>query len=371
MNTKRDYYEVLRINRGASSDEIRRAYRNLAKEFHPDVNKSPEAEAKFKEINEAYAVLSDKERKAAYDRYGHAGLEGMPIDFNFDFPFSDLFEEFFGFGMGSRRRRSTPRRGADLRYDVRLEFEEAIFGLDKEIEFERLELCSVCDGSGAEPGTTPVRCTTCNGTGEVRQSRQTFLGSLVNVSTCPTCGGRGETITTPCHNCGGSGQERKKVQKVVPIPAGVDEGTQIRLAGEGEPGTNGGPKGDLYIVIHVKHHRYFRRRNNDILLDLAINVAQATLGAEVLVPTVDGDEKIKIQAGSQPGKMIRLKGKGVPYLRRNGRGDQLVILSVEVPRSLTSEQRELFEKLADTMGTEALPQEMSLMDRLKELLGGL
>jgi molecular chaperone DnaJ len=371
MTDKRDYYEVLGINRGASPDEIRRAYRNLAKEFHPDVNKSPEAEGKFKEINEAYAVLSDQERRAAYDRYGHAGLKGMPIDFNFDFPFSDLFEEFFGFGMGGRRRRHTPRRGTDLRYDVRLEFEEAVFGLDKEIEFERLEVCSVCDGSGAEPGTTPIRCSTCNGTGEVRQARQTFLGSLVNVSTCPTCGGRGETITTPCQNCKGNGLEQKRIQKVVPIPAGVDEGTQIRLAGEGEPGINGGPKGDLYIVIHVKSHRYFRRRNNDILLDLAINVAQATLGAEVNVPTVDGDEKIKIQPGSQPGKMIRLKGKGVPHLRRNGRGDQLVILSVEVPRSITSEQRELFEKLAETMGTEALPQEMSLIDRLKELIGGL
>jgi molecular chaperone DnaJ len=371
MTDKRDYYEVLGINRGASPDDIRRAYRNLAKEFHPDVNKSPEAEGKFKEINEAYAVLSDQERRAAYDRYGHAGLKGMPIDFNFDFPFSDLFEEFFGFGMGGRRRRHTPRRGTDLRYDVRLEFEEAVFGLDKEIEFERLEVCSVCDGSGAEPGTTPIRCSTCNGTGEVRQARQTFLGSLVNVSTCPTCGGRGETITTPCQNCKGNGLEQKRIQKVVPIPAGVDEGTQIRLAGEGEPGINGGPKGDLYIVIHVKSHRYFRRRNNDILLDLAINVAQATLGAEVNVPTVDGDEKIKIQPGSQPGKMIRLKGKGVPHLRRNGRGDQLVILSVEVPRSITSEQRELFEKLAETMGTEALPQEMSLIDRLKELIGGL
>jgi molecular chaperone DnaJ len=370
MASKRDYYEVLGINRGASNDEVRRAFRSLAKEYHPDVNKSPDAEAKFKEINEAYAVLSDSERRAAYDRYGHAGLEGMPIDFNFDFPFSDLFSEFFGFGMGTRRQARTPRRGADLRYDITLEFEEAVFGLDKEIEFQRLETCSVCNGSGAEPGTSPVRCSTCKGTGEVRQARQTFLGSLVNVSTCPTCGGRGETISTPCDHCNGRGQERKKVQKIVPIPAGVDEGTQIRLAGEGEPGINNGPTGDLYIVIHVKPHRYFRRRNNDILLDLSINVAQATLGAEVTVPTVDGEEKLKIQPGSQPGKMIRMKGKGVPHLRRNGRGDQLVILSVEIPRSLSSEQREIFEQLAQTMGTEALPQEMSLIDRLKELLGG-
>jgi molecular chaperone DnaJ len=371
MAEKRDYYEVLGINRGASSDEIRRAFRNLAKEFHPDVNKSPDAEANFKEINEAYAVLSDDDRRAAYDRYGHAGLEGMPIDFNFDFPFSDLFSEFFGFGMGSQRRRRTPRRGADLRYDIALDFEEAVFGFDKEIEFQRLEICSVCDGSRAEPGTSPVRCETCNGSGEVRQARQTFLGSLVNVSTCPTCGGLGETITTPCHQCNGRGQERKLVQRLVTIPAGVDEGTQIRLGGEGEPGPNNGPKGDLYIVIHVKPHRYFRRRNDDILLDLAVNVAQATLGAEVHVPTVDGEEKLRISPGSQPGKMIRMKGKGVPRLRRNGRGDQLVILSVEIPRSLTSEQKELFEELSKTMGTEALPQEMSLVDKLKELLGGI
>ena len=370
MADKRDYYEVLRIERGASSDEIRGAFRNLAKELHPDVNKSPDAESKFKEINEAYAVLSDEDRRATYDRYGHAGLEGMPIDFNFDFPFSDLFSEFFSFGMGSQRRRNSPRRGADLRYDIALEFEEAVFGLDKELEFQRLEICSVCNGSRAEPGTSPIRCSTCNGSGEVRQARQTFLGSLVNVSTCPTCGGLGETISSPCHQCGGKGQERKVVQKRVSVPAGVDEGTQIRLAGEGEPGFNNGPKGDLYIVIHVKPHRYFRRRNNDILLDLAINVAQATLGAEVSVPTVDGDEQLKILAGSQPGIMLRMKGKGVPRLRRNGRGDQLVILSVEIPRSLTSDQRELFKQLSETMGTEALPQEMSLVDKLKDLFGG-
>jgi molecular chaperone DnaJ len=257
-----------------------------------------------------------------------------------------------------------------LRYDVALEFKEAVFGLNKEIEFQRMEICSVCHGSRAEPGTSPIRCSTCNGAGEVRQARQTFLGSLVNVSTCPTCGGLGETISTPCHQCNGRGQERKVIQRSVSIPAGVDEGTQIRLGGEGEPGTNNGPKGDLYIVVHVKPHRYFRRRNNDILLDLAINIAQATLGAEVTVPTVDGDEKLKIQSGSQPGKMIRMKGKGVPRLRRNGRGDQLVILSVEIPRSLTSAQKDLFEQLSKTMGTEVLPQEMSLVDKLKEFLGG-
>lgn len=372
MANKRDYYEILGVESNASADDLRRAFRQLAKKYHPDVSKEADAEANFKEINEAYAVLSDPERRAAYDRYGHAGLEGMRIDFDFDFPFSDLFEEFFGFGMGTRRRRqNTPRRGADLRYDIQLEFEEAIFGVDRQIEFERLELCSACGGSGAEPGTSPIRCNTCNGTGEVRQARQTFLGSMVNVSACPNCNGRGETISTPCRQCQGRGQERKKVQRTVPIPPGVDEGTQIRLAGEGEPGANRGPHGDLYLFIHVKAHRYFRRRNDNILLDLAINVAQATLGAEIKVPTVDGDETIRVQPGSQPGKTIRLRGKGVPHLRRNGRGDQIIVLSVEIPISLTSEQKALFEKLAETMGTEAHPQELSLIDRLKELLGGL
>lgn len=369
MAKKRDYYEILGIGREASAEEIRRAFRNLAKKLHPDVNKEADGEAKFKEINEAYAILSDEDRRAAYDRYGHAGLEGMPLDF--DFSFGDVFEGLFGFGMGGRRRRRAPRRGSDLRYDVTLEFKEAIFGIEREIEFSRTDTCNVCDGSGAEPGTSPVRCTTCNGAGEIRQARQTFLGSMVNVTTCPTCAGRGETLATPCHNCNGRGRERIKVERTVSIPAGVDESTQIRLSGEGEPGSFGGPRGDLYIVIQIKKHRYFRRRNNDVILDLAINIAQATLGAEVQVPTVDGEETIRIQPGSQPGKMIRLRGKGAPHLRRNGRGDQLIILSVEIPRQIDATQRELFEKLSETMGTEVHPQELSLIDRLKDLLGGL
>lgn len=369
MAEKRDYYEVLGVARGASGDEIRSAYRSKAKQLHPDVNKDPEAEERFKEINEAYAVLSDPERKAAYDRFGHAGLKG--VDFDFDFGFGDIFEEFFGFGMGGRRRRNGPRRGADLRYDLKLSFEEAAFGVEKEIEFSRLEVCSRCNGSGAEPGTSPIRCKTCNGSGEVRQVRQTFLGSMVNVSACPTCGGRGETIATPCKTCNGRGLERKTVKRVIPIPAGVDTGTQIRLAGEGEPGANRGPKGDLYVVTHVKPHRYFRRKKDDVLLDLAINIAQATLGAEVMVPTLDGEEKVTIPPGTQPGKVIRLRGKGIPHLRRNGRGDQLIILNVEIPRSLNREQRELMESLADSLGTEVKPQERSLLDALKDLFGGL
>lgn len=369
MPTKRDYYEVLGVGRGATSDDLRRAYRRLAKEYHPDVNKDGGAEEHFKEINEAYAVLSDEERRAAYDRFGHAGVQGIPTDFGFGF--SDIFEEFFGFGPGTRRGRRTPRRGADLRYDLTLDFEQAVFGVEKEIEFSRQEECSRCHGSGAEPGTTPVRCSTCQGSGEVRQVRQTFLGSLVNVGTCPTCGGTGETIASPCKTCSGRGVERKTIRKTIPIPAGVDEGTQVRMAAEGEPGVNGGPRGKLVVVIHVRPHKYFRRRGDDILLDVGINVAQAALGARIQVPTVDGEETVTVPAGTQPGKIVRLKGKGVPHVNHSGRGDQMVILSVEVPRDLTAEQRELLEKLAVTLGTEVTPHERGFLDRLRELIEGL
>ncbi|HMK07406.1 MAG TPA: molecular chaperone DnaJ [Anaerolineales bacterium] len=368
MPAKRDYYEVLEVGRGASPEELRRAYRRLAKQHHPDVNKDHGSEERFKEINEAYAVLSDEERRASYDRFGHAGVQGLPTDFSFGF--ADIFEEFFGFGAGSRRNRRSPRRGADLRYDLTLDFLEAVAGVEKTIEFSRQEVCPACHGSGAEPGTTPVRCATCNGAGEVRQVRQTFLGSMVNVSTCPACGGAGETIATACRACGGRGQVRRTVQRIVPIPAGVDEGTQVRLAGEGEPGVHGGPHGNLYIVVHVRAHAYFRRRGDDVLLDVGVNVAQATLGGRITVPTVDGEETLTVPAGTQPGKVMRLKAKGIPHLQRGGRGDQLVVISVEIPRSLSPEQRELFEKLGASLGNGVVPQERGFLDRLKDLLGG-
>lgn len=368
MTEKRDFYEALGVGRNASPDDLRRAYRQLAKQYHPDVNRDPGAEDRFKEINEAYAVLSDEQRRAAYDRFGHAGLKGMPTDF--DFGFGDVFEEFFGFGMGGRRRRSAPRRGADLRYDLRLEFPEAIFGVEKEIGFARRDICSRCRGSGAEPGTTPVRCPTCDGSGDVRQVRQTFLGSMVNVTTCPNCGGRGEVVGSPCRVCRGSGIEEQELTRRISIPPGVDDGNQVRMTGEGEPGPNNGPRGDLYVVVQVKPHQYFRRRKDEIFLDLSINIAQSALGAEITVPTLDGEEKLRIPAGTQPGKVFRIKGKGVPHLRSNGRGDQLVIVSVEIPKSLSAEQKELFERLAQTLGTEVKPQERSLLDDLKDLLSG-
>ena len=371
----RDYYEILGVPKNASPDDLKTAFRKLARQYHPDVNKEPGAEEKFKELNEAYAVLSDADKRAAYDRYGKEGLSGMGgmPDFN-TVDFSDLFEELFGFGgfgggTGTRRR-NAPRRGADLQQAIALTFEEAVFGIDKEVEFQREEVCSTCRGTGAEPGTNSAKCANCGGRGEVRQVRQTFLGSMVQVTTCPNCNGTGETISSPCRTCRGRKLERKTVRKTVSVPAGVDNGTQIRLAGEGQPGENGGPNGNLYLEIQVRPHKFFRRRQDDILLNISVNVAQATLGAEVEVPTLDGPTKINIPAGTQPGKVFTVRNKGVPHLRATGRGDQIVMVDVDIPSKLTVEQRKLFEQLANTLGSEIRTQEKSFLDRLKEVLGG-
>jgi len=372
--SNRDYYEILGVNRGASGDEIKNAFRKLARQYHPDVNKEADAEEKFKEVNEAYGVLSDTEKRARYDRFGKEGLGGMGSggfhDYTVDF--GDIFEDLFGgfgFSTGGRRSRRS-RRGRDLQMQVTLNFEEAVFGVEKEIEFTRDDVCSRCSGNGAEPGTSPVKCTTCNGQGEVRQVRQTILGQMVQSGICPACSGRGETVSSPCTTCRGNGLERKKIKKTVSIPAGVDAGTQIRLTGEGAPGENGGPQGSLYLILDVKPHQFFKRRDNDILLNLDINVPQAVLGAEIEVPTLDGDEKLKIPAGTQPGKVFTMRGKGVPFLRRKDRGNQLVIVNVAVPTKLTKEQKELFEKLAESLGTTVKPQEKGFLDWLNEALGG-
>ena len=372
--SNRDYYEILGIPRNASLDEIKAAFRKLARLYHPDVSKEADAEERFKEINEAYGVLSDPQKRARYDQFGRAGLGemgGMPDYASMDF--SDIFEEIlggFGFGGGGGRIRNRPHRGRDLQVHSELSFEEAIFGVEKTIEITRDETCETCHGSGAEPGTTPQRCSTCGGRGEVRQVRQTIFGSMMQSGPCPTCGGRGEIISAPCHTCHGRGLERKTVKKSVGIPAGVDNDTQIRLAGEGEPGTFGGPQGNLYISLTVKPHKFFQRRENNILLNVDINVAQAVLGAEVEVPTVDGKENLKIPAGTQPGKVFTLKARGVPYLRRSGRGDQLVIVNVDIPTKLTKEQRQLFEQLAATLGTNVKPKDKGFLDWLNEALGG-
>ncbi len=371
--TKRDYYEVLGVPRNASSDEIKKAFRRLAREYHPDVNKSPDAENKFKEINEAYEVLSDDQRRAAYDRYGHAGAQGGfgTEGFGGFSDINDIFSEFFGgFARAGTQARRGPRRGADLRYDLKIDFLEAVFGTEKEIEVIRNDVCPRCNGSGAELGTSPTRCRTCNGTGEVRRVQQSILGSFVNVATCPTCNGTGEVITTPCRQCGGRKQVRVTRTLVVNIPPGVDTGTQIRLNGEGEPGVNGGPPGNLYVVINVAPHPFFRRKDEDIIVEVSINVAQAALGDEIEVPTVDGREKLVIPAGTQSGSVFRIKGKGVPHLRRNTRGDQIVLVTVQVPQSLTAEQKRLFLELSKTLGREVVPQqEKGFFDKLKDAFG--
>ena len=373
MAEKRDYYEILGIGRDASQDQIKSAFRNLARQYHPDVNPEPDAEEKFKEINEAFAILSDPEKRAAYDRYGHAGVNGngSQWDFsNFD-PF-EIFNQFFGFGGmgGSSRRRNSPRRGEDLITTVTLDFEEAFFGVEKEITITRDEACQVCKGTGSEPGTSTKTCSTCGGHGEVRQVRNTILGSMVQVTTCPNCNGTGKVIEKACHQCHGSGYETRSVQKTIPIPAGVDDGTQMRLTGEGQPGTNGGPRGNLYIKISVHPHKFFRRREYDILLDLNINVSQAALGADIVIPTMEGETTLSIPSGTQSGKVFRLRGKGFSHVHSNSKGDQLVIVAVEIPKRLSKEQRELFEQLAETLDSEVHPQEKSFADKLKEVLGG-
>jgi molecular chaperone DnaJ len=373
MSSKRDYYEVLGISRSATPEEVKKAYRQLARQYHPDVSDASDAEARFKEINEAYEVLSDAEKRAAYDRFGHAGLGGGGLGFDFGGfrdPF-DIFAEVFGGGFGFRTTtRRGPRRGADLRYDLPLTFEEAVFGCEKEVEVTRHEVCPACNGSRAEPGTSPVRCSECNGSGQVRRVQRSILGSFVSVTTCPVCQGDGETIPIPCKECDGEGRVYATRKLSVTIPPGVDHGTQIRLAGEGEMGERGGPAGNLYVVLNVEPHPIFQRRGDDIMIELQVNIAQAALGAEVKVPTLEGEESIPIPTGTQSGKVLKLRNKGVPHLRRDGRGDELVVVRVAIPTKLSREQKRLLKELGETLDSETVWQEKrGFLDELGELLG--
>ncbi len=375
MVAKQDYYEVLGVGRSASDEEIKRAFRRLARQYHPDVNKDPDAETRFKEINEAYEILRDPQKRAAYDRFGHAGVSpngggGGYSDFAGFGGLGDIFEEFFGFGTRAGAARQGPARGADLRAQLVLTFEEAVFGTEKEIEITRLEQCPECNGTGAEPGTQPRRCPECNGRGEIRRVQQTLFGSFVNVTACPRCGGRGEVVGTPCSRC--HGEQRIPVVKrlMVTVPAGVDDGTQVRLAGEGESGVRGGPKGNLYVSLRVQPHRYFRRQENNILLDLNISIVQAALGDKIKVATLDGEESLAIPAGTQTGASFRLRGKGVPFLRHSGRGDQIVTVHVRTPTNLTSQQKKLLRELGESLGFEVTPQESkSFFDKVKDAFG--
>ena len=366
MTTKRDYYEVLGVARSASSDEIRSAYRKLARQYHPDVNKEAGAEASFKEINEAYEVLSNGEKRAAYDRFGHAGAQGSYGGFSGGFgDFGSIFEDLFGMGGQTRQSQRGPRRGADLRVGVTLTFEEAVFGVDREVEVTRLEGCTHCFGSGAETGTGPLRCPQCNGTGEVQRRQQSIFGAILTSTTCSRCNGTGEVITTPCVECQGRKQVQATRRLNVAVPAGVDDGTQIRLAGEGNQGLAGGPAGNLYVALSVQPHAVFQRHDNDIIMELPINIAQAALGAEIEVPTLDGVETLAVPPGTQHGKVLRLKNKGVPHLRRSERrGDQLIAIKVAVPVHLTAKQKKLLEELGETLGTPKLGDERGFFDKL-------
>ncbi len=352
----RDYYETLGVGREATEQEVRRAYRVLAKEHHPDVNGGDErSSVRFKEINEAYEILKDERKRAAYDRYGHAGVKGAGASASgfggFD-DLGDIIEEvFFGGRSRPRTRRAgpVPERGADQRIKVRLSFEEAVFGTKRSADVVRRETCDTCGGNGAAPGTNPSRCSACDGMGQVRRVRQSLLGSIVNVETCAECSGNGVTVTDRCTECIGRGRVQRSRTLDVDVPAGIEKGTQIRLSGEGEHGVHGGPPGDLYIVLDVEPHHTFRRNGVDILLDLRVNPADAALGAEVEVPTLEGDETIPIAAGTQSGDTIRIEERGVPILRGTGRGDLVVTVFVMTPEKLTRQQRDLMEQLRTTL----------------------
>ncbi len=378
----RDYYEILGVNKNAGKDEIKRAFRQLARRYHPDVSEETDAEVKFKEINEAYEVLSDEEKRARYDRFGHAGVNGAGgfggAGQGFA-GFEEIFEEFFNNFGGARTttRRRGPKPGADRRVNITVTFHEAVFGVEKEISFDRLETCERCEGDGSEPGTSKITCPTCHGTGEMRQVQQTFLGSMVRVNACPQCGGKGTIVETPCRNCDGSGRLRQRATLNVKIPPGVRDGLQIQVRNEGDTGEQDAPPGNLYVVISVKEHEYFIRRDNDILLEIPINVVQATLGDKIIVPTVDGDVELSIPSGTQNGKIFRLRGRGFPRLRsdgsNSGRGDQLVHVRVEIPTKLNDEQRIAFEHLAEVMGSEIQPQpnnSKGFMGRVMDFFSG-
>jgi molecular chaperone DnaJ len=332
MSSKRDYYEILRVNRNATEDELKASYRKLALQYHPDRNPGDKAaEEKFKEAAEAYEVLRDPEKRSLYDQFGHQGLEGTGFSGFGGFEdifssFSDIFEDFFGFGT-RRRSRSRAQRGADLRYDLSLAFMEAAFGTETEIEIQKMESCPECHGSGSEPGTQPETCRHCGGVGQVSRSQ----GFFTVRTTCPTCRGNGQTITHPCAKCRGSGQVMVNKTVSVKIPAGVDHGSRLRLNGEGEAGNYGGPPGDLYVFIHVDPHEFFMRKEDDVICQIPISFVQATLGDKISVPTLNGNKKLEIPKGTQPGDIFYFHGEGIPSLRSRKRGDQIIQVDVRTP----------------------------------------
>jgi molecular chaperone DnaJ len=355
MTSKRDYYEILGVSKSSSADEIKRAYRKLARQYHPDVNKEAGAEEKFKELNESYQILSDPNKRAQYDQFGTAGGPGGFGGFQgFDFgdafggggfegfgEFTDLFDVFFGRQRPGSRG---PERGADLRYDLRIDLKEAAKGVEKEIKVTHYVSCQTCKGSGAKPGTKPATCATCKGSGQVKRSQRTVLGSFTQVTPCTTCGGSGQTISSPCASCKGSGRIKKTQNVKIKIPAGIDSGYRLRVAGAGDAGAKGSNAGDLYVFIYVEHHPFFNRDGDNLYYRTNVPFDQAILGAEIKIPTLDGEAALKIPAGTQPNTNFRLKGKGMPSLNQRGRGDLYVLVEIEIPKRINKNQAELLRK---------------------------
>jgi len=379
---KRDYYEVLGVSRTATQDEIKKAYRALVRKYHPDVNPgNKEAEEKFKEIKEAYDVLSDPEKRARYDQFGHAafdqngqasgfgGFGGFDFGGDFggaDFGFSDIFDMFFGGGGATRR--AGPTRGADVRYDLTITFEEAAFGCEKVIEIPRNETCSTCQGSGAAPGTHPSTCSHCRGTGQIRHTQRTPFGTIQTSRTCPVCNGEGRVIASPCPTCGGKGIVRRMKTVAVKVPQGSEDGLSLRFAGQGEAGSRGGPPGDLYVVLHVEPHKFFTREGNDLYCEIPITFTQAALGAEIEVPTLDGKVVMKIPEGTQTSTVFRLRGYGIPYRKRSGRGDLHVRVIVTTPTKLTEKQKQLLREFEESMSEHQKTGKKSFFDKVRDNL---
>ncbi|MEW4370651.1 molecular chaperone DnaJ [Paenibacillus kandeliae] len=372
MADKRDYYEVLGIGKDASDDDIKKAYRKLARQYHPDVNKEADAETKFKEVKEAYDVLSDSSKRSQYDQYGHidpnqGGFGGG--GFSAGGGFGDIFDMFFG-GNGRQRNPNAPQRGNDLQYTMTLEFKEAIFGKETDITINRTENCDVCNGSGAKPGTEPKTCSVCHGSGQEEVVQNTPFGRMVNRRSCSNCGGTGTIIEEKCGNCNGAGRVKKQRKIHIRIPAGVDDGSQMRVNGEGEGGIKGGPPGDLYIVFRVKEHDFFQREDEDIYCEIPLTFTQAALGDEIEVPTLTEKVKIKVPAGTQTGTYFRLKGKGVPRLRGTGQGDQHIKVVLVTPSNLTDDQKDLLRQFGSLSGEKTHENEQSFFDRVKRAFRG-
>ena len=380
MSTKRDYYEVLGVGKSADEKEIKKAYRKLAMQYHPDRNPdNKEAEEKFKEINEAYEVLSDETKRRNYDQFGHEGVnrqgfggQGFGGGFGsggFEDIFGDIFGDMFGGGFGGsgRQRRRGPERGADIRQNITIDFEEAAFGKKASIKINRSEECDKCSGTGSKPGTSKKTCPTCNGAGEVRTVQRTPFGNIASSRPCGTCGGEGEIIESPCDKCHGTGSTRKVKTIEVDIPAGIDDGQMIKLAGQGEVGTKGGPRGDLYIVVNIRNHSLFTRDGYDVYLEMPISFSQVALGGEIEVPTLDGKVVYNVPAGTQTGTVFRLREKGIKKLRGNTRGDQYVKVVVETPKNLTDRQKELLRELAKESGDEVHEKKRSFGQKIEDM----